>query len=74
MIQTFHTGLSTISPAAIFPDGTVIVNGTENEQSKLKRFNLHTGEEISNYTLENDPHDMLQVELAGQPCLAVAFG
>ena len=65
MIQTFHTGLSTISPAAIFPDGTVIANGTENEHSKLKQFNLHTGEEISNYALESDPYDMLQVELDG---------
>ena len=70
---TFNTGLETITPAAIFPDLTAVVNGEEHGKEVLKHFSLQTGEEISTVVLHSDLHDLVQIQLAGTTCLALAF-
>ena len=57
----------------VLSDDTVVVCGDEGDKYRVKRYNLRTGRELTSVELQNSVKGMAEVELRGDPTLALAF-
>ena len=57
----------------LLSDGTVAVYGKENNERKLKRYSLETGEELSSTDPKEACGAMAEITLGGRPTLALSL-
>ena len=72
VLQTFRTGLNTISPAVVLPNETIVMAGIEDDQPVMKRFDTRTGEKLNTAVIPNLPLSMTQVQVVGKAHLVLA--
>ena len=72
--KSFDTGLETIGPVHLLRDGSLVFCGSEQGQSKLKRYNTDTGTEISCTDLHDGQCRSCLVGLGGRSSLVLSFG
>ena len=71
--KSFDTGLKSIGPIRLLPDGSLVFHGKEKRQEKLKRYNLDTGMEMACVNVRDKLWAPSVVEFNGRYSLAVSY-
>ena len=64
--------MTMISSSTVLGDNTAVMCGLEGKTRKIKSYDLTTGQELQNLSLEN-AFGLAEVKLNGKPALAVSF-